>query len=40
MFLWRLLPAMRRLLDVTPSSDGDDRRPDLPPTLDDAVGDH
>jgi hypothetical protein len=40
MILWRLLPAMRRLLDVTPSSDGDDRRPDLPPMLDDAVGDH
>jgi hypothetical protein len=38
--LWRLLPAMRRLLSTTPPSDGDPGTLDLPPTLDDAVVDH
>jgi hypothetical protein len=40
MILWRLLPALRLLLSTAPSSDTDDRTPDLPPTLDDAVVDH
>jgi hypothetical protein len=40
MILWRLLPPMRLLLSTAPSSDGGDRTPDLPPTLDDAVVDH
>jgi hypothetical protein len=39
MILWRLLPAMRRLLSTMPSDDGDDRTLDLPATLDDAIVD-
>jgi len=40
MILWRLLPALRLLLSIAPSSEADDRTPDLPATLDDAVVDH
>ncbi len=40
MILWRVLPPLRLLLSTAPSSESDDRTPDLPPTLDDAVVDH